>query len=483
MSNRGRASAGGDAVAEGEGFGAGARVLSVGIASTGLFTFAYLAAASHVLSPADYSHVSLAWAVMYVILSVIYRPIDQLLARTIAEGLARGRGRHPLRVVAILQAGFAAVFLAAVLLLRHPVEHGMFAGSTTLYWVLVIGVLAYAGSYFARGWLAGYEAFALYGVLVFIESFSRFAFAFAAALGIARGLSTVALGMVAAPFASLAVIPFARPFVRRRVLAATQAQPGARDAVLASGDRGLGVGEPELEVAADRGAGELTLRQGTGFASALLAIMLSEQALMNAGVLVVAASVGARDLQSGITGFVFNVMLIVRAPLQLFQAVQTSILPHLTGLEARERGAAFRRAVRTTVLACGGFGLTVALGLLAVGPPVMRALLGDKGFHYGRLGLAAVGLGMGLHLVAGTFNQAQLARGQAGRSAVCWVTSAALFVAFQLVDLVGSRVTRVEVGYCGAALLLCLMLFAVDRMSQSVPGGRPIGGEHPVASA
>jgi O-antigen/teichoic acid export membrane protein len=279
------------------------------------------------------------------------------------------------------------------------------------------------------------------------------------------------------------VIPFARPFVRRRVLAATQAQPGARDAVLASGDHGLGVGEPELEVAADRGAGELTLRQGTGFASALLAIMLSEQALMNAGVLVVAASVGARDLQSGITGFVFNVMLIVRAPLQLFQAVQTSILPHLTGLEARERGAAFRRAVRTTVLACGGFGLTVALGLLAVGPPVMRALLGDKGFQYGRLGLAAVGLGMGLHLVAGTFNQAQLARGQAGRSAVCWVTSAALFVAFQLVDLVGSRVTRVEVGYCGAALLLCLMLFAVDRMSQSVPGGRPIGGEHPVASA
>ena len=91
---------------------------------------------------------------------------------------------------------------------------------------------------------------------------------------------------------------------------------------------------------------------------------------MNAGVLVVAAGgVGAGSLDAGLTGFVFNVMLIVRAPLQLFQSIQTSILPHLAGLEAREDAAAFRRAIRATVLAIGGFGLTVALGLLAVGPP------------------------------------------------------------------------------------------------------------------
>ena len=30
-------------------------------------------------------------------------------------------------------------------------------------------------------------------------------------------------------------------------------------------------------------------------------------------------------------------MLIVRAPLQLFQAIQTSILPHLAGLEAQAK--------------------------------------------------------------------------------------------------------------------------------------------------
>jgi O-antigen/teichoic acid export membrane protein len=424
---------------------AGTRVLSIGIASTGIFTFAYLATASHVLSPRAYSRISLCWAVMFVILSVIYRPIEQLLSRTIAERRALGMHGHPLRVPAALQAGFAVVFLLAALVARHPIQHGMFGGSATLYWVLVVGVLAYAGSYFARGWLAGHEAFALYGALVFLESVSRFCFALAVAVGIGHGLDGVALGMAVAPFVSLTVIPFALPLIRGHV-----------------------AGEPSA--GAESGP-SLTLRHGGGFAASVVAIMLSEQTLMNAGVLVVAASVGSTDLNGGLVGYVFNVMLIVRAPLQLFQAVQTSILPHLTGLETRRDQAGVRRAVRTTVAVTGGFGLTVALGLLAIGPPVMGIVLGHKGFHYGRLGLAAVGLGMGLHLIAGTFNQAALARGQAARAAGCWLISAALFLAFQIAPVIGSRVTRVEVGYCGAAGLLALLLWGVYAAGSGRAGG------------
>ena len=59
------------------------------------------------------------------------------------------------------------------------------------------------------GWLAGHEAFALYGALVFLESVSRFCFALAVAVGIGHGLGGVALGMAVAPFVSLTVIPFA----------------------------------------------------------------------------------------------------------------------------------------------------------------------------------------------------------------------------------------------------------------------------------
>src|SRR5436305_4238575 len=141
------------------GYASGTRVLSIGIASTGIFTFLYLALASHALDKSSYSRISLCWAIMFVILSVIYRPIEQLLSRTIADRRARGLHGHPLRVPALIQLGFALSFAAVALALRHQIEYGMFNGSTALYWILVVGVLAYAASYFARGWLAGHERF------------------------------------------------------------------------------------------------------------------------------------------------------------------------------------------------------------------------------------------------------------------------------------------------------------------------------------
>jgi O-antigen/teichoic acid export membrane protein len=430
-------------------FASGARVLSIGIASTGIFTFAYLATASHLLSKAAYARVSLCWAIMFVILSVIYRPIEQLLSRTIADRHARGVRGHFLRVPAMIQGSFALLFLVVALSLRDEIEHHVFGGSAALYWILVVGVLAYAASYFARGWLAGHRRFALYGGLVFLESTSRFLFAVAVAVGIGSGQGAVGLGMAVAPFVSLCVVPFAFLRVRHAAPAGIPVADAARE----------GPAHAQLE----EEAGDLSLRHGSGFAFAVVAIMLSEQTLMNAGVLIVALSAGGGGLTSGLTGFVFNVLLIVRAPLQLFQAIQTSILPHLAGLEARESGEEFRRAIRVTVLAIAAFAGAVAIGLLAIGPFVMTLFLGNKGFHYDRFGLALVGVGMGLHLTGGTLNQALLARGRAHLAALGWLAAAALFVAFVALPTIPSPVTRVEVGYCGAAAVLCGLLFLVYR--------------------
>ncbi|MDQ6745422.1 MAG: lipopolysaccharide biosynthesis protein [Actinomycetota bacterium] len=426
-------------------YASGARVLSIGIASTGIFTFAYLATASHELDQRSYGRVSLCWAIMFVILSVIYRPVEQLLSRTIADRRARGLvGGHPLRVPALIQLSFALVFLIAALALRQRIEHSLFDGSSALYWILVVGVLVYAASYFARGWLAGHERFALYGSLVFLESTSRFLFALAVAVGIGSGQGITGLGMAVAPFVSLSVIPFAFRRVKHRAPASVPAVDAA--------------GEGPAHATVEEASSDLSLRHGTGFAVAVVGIMLAEQTLMNAAVLIVNGTSG-----QALSGFVFNVLLIVRAPLQLFQAIQTSILPHLTGLEARESGEEFHRAIRLTVLVIAGFAGAVAIGLLAVGPPVMTALLGNKGFHYARLGLAVVALGMGLHLVSGTLNQAALARGRAGLAAVAWLVSAALFVAFVATNTIAAEVTKVEVGYFVATLVLCGLLWAVYR--------------------
>ena len=168
---------------------------------------------------------SLLWSVLFVTVSVIYRPIEQLLSRTIADRRARGLEHdHPLRTPLLIQGGFALAFAAVALALRGPIEDGLFDGSAALYWILVVAVLAYAASYFARGWLAGHQWFGLYGGLVFLEATSRLLFALAVAVGIAEGQTAVALGMAAAPFVSLVVVPLAFSRAARPAAAARGAR-------------------------------------------------------------------------------------------------------------------------------------------------------------------------------------------------------------------------------------------------------------------
>jgi O-antigen/teichoic acid export membrane protein len=439
-------------------YGSGARILSVGIASTGLLTLAYFSIASHVLGEEAAKRIDVLWSVMFVIISVIYRPIEQLLSRTIADRRARGHAEHSLRVPIAIQMGFALVFLTVALALHHELVDHVFNGYGALYDVLVVGTLAYAASYFARGWLAGHEYFVLFGSLVLMESVSRLCFALAVALGISSGQTAVALGIAAAPFLSLIVVPAA--FARRSGEHHGAQEMEDLDAALA----GPGTEGVEQAVAAD----ELSLRRGSSFAFAVSGVMLAEQTLLNAAVLTVDATSASHVL----AGVVFNVLLIARAPLQLFQAIQTSLLPHLTGLEVTEGHEAFARAIRVTVLAIAAFAGAVALGLLAIGPPVMQHLFGQH-HDYNRFGLALIGLGMGMHLTSGALNQAVLARNQARTAATCWLVAAAVFVVWMLLGVVGEELLRTEIGYLGAASLLALMLSAVYKREARDPQSAP----------
>ncbi|HZI91992.1 MAG TPA: hypothetical protein VFD31_10265 [Thermoleophilaceae bacterium] len=423
------------------GYGRGAAVLSVGIAATGLTTYAYFSLASHSLSEAGYGGITLLWSAVFITVSVLYRPVEQLLSRTIAERDAHGTsGREHLRVAASIQLALGAVFAVAALALRRPLQDGLFGGSETLYWVLVVSVLAYAASYFARGFLAGSRRFGLYGGLVLMEAGSRLMFALAVAVGIASGQSVVALGIAAAPLLSLAVVPWALSRPRQ----ASDAPPAASD-----------------------GEAAFTLSHGTGFAAAVLAIMLAEQTFLNAGPLLVKATEGGAE-GAALAGFTFNVLLIARAPLQLFQAVQTSILPHLTRLGARGETDPFRRSVNVTLAAIAGFAALVAVVMLAVGPSVMDLVFGGK-FDYERGGLVLISVGMGLYLAAATLNQALLAHGQAREACGAWLAAAAGFVVFLLLPGFDDRVLQVETGYVGGALVLCVLLYGLYRRSQAAP--------------
>jgi O-antigen/teichoic acid export membrane protein len=429
------------AAAETKRFGRSAAMLSVGVGSAGLLTYVYFSLASHNLDRTSYGEVVVLWSAVFVTISILFRPVEQLLSRTIAERQARGEPiGQPLRVGATIQLGLALAFAAVALALRGPLQDDLLSGDETLYWILVGAVLAFGASFFARGFLAGNRRFVLYGALLLAESTARMSFALAVAVGIANGKTAVALGIVAAPVLSLAVVPLA--FAGRAVTkrAAPVTDPGS-------------------------GGAQFTLAHGGGFAAAVFVIMVSEQSLLNAGPLIVRASEGAAA-----AGFIFNVLMIARAPLVLFQAVATSLLPHLTRLRSSARAGdadAFRMSVRVTLGAIAGFAALVALVVAAAGPELMQLAFGDK-FSYDRAGLLIVTAGMGFYLASGTLNQAALAQGQVRSAAVRWVICAAGFVACSLLPVL-DEFRRVEVGFAGAAALLCGLLYLLYRRPPDTP--------------
>jgi O-antigen/teichoic acid export membrane protein len=100
------------------------------------------------------------------------------------------------------------------------------------------------------------------------------------------------------------------------------------------------------------------------------------------------------------------------------------------------------------------FALSVSIGLFIIGPFALSVLF-DVDYDYGRGGLAILALGVGCHLAAGTLNQAALARGQTAYAAVAWLVAAALFLGWMFTPIVDDELLRAEVGYFGAAALLC----------------------------
>jgi O-antigen/teichoic acid export membrane protein len=426
-------------------YGKTAGFLAIGVGLTGLITYAYFLIASHTLSKPDYGQITVLWSAVFITISTLYRPVEQLLSRHVSERLAKGEPlRQELRVAATIQIGLALSFAVIALALRGPIQDGLLEGNEALYWVFFGAVLFYAASYFARGFLAGQRTFGLFTAMILSESVFRTLFAVLVAVSLLSGQSWVAVGIVAAPSLSLMVVPFA--FARRAKKEQAQAPPAA-------------AGREAEEAAADSGS-ELTMKEGGGFAAAVFVIMFSEQAFLNAGPLVIRGLEGAAA-----AGFIFNVLMIARAPLQLFQAVSTSILPHLTSLHtstAPDSEREFHRSVRGVLLGVAAFAAFTAIVVLIAGPKLMQLAFSAK-FEYDRPDLLLVTLGMGLYLGSVTLNQACIAQGQVRRAAARWIACASFFILWNFLPIVGDEFRRVEIGFALTAGVLFALLYLVYR--------------------
>ncbi len=424
-----------EAVSKGE-YGKTAGFLAVGVGITGVMTYGFFLVASHTLSTTDYGQISILWSAVFITISTLCCPIEQLLSRQVSERMAKGEPvNQTIRVAATIQFGLSLIFVTLALALRDPLQNGLLDGNETLYWVYFSAVLFYAVSYFARGFLAGSQRFGMFVGLILSESCFRTLFAVLVAVGILSGQSAVAIGIVAAPVLGLIIVPTI--FFRHHQASKVAPPPPRPD------------GEEHEH---------FSILHGGGFAAAVLLVMFSEQAFLNAGPIIIGGIKGATA-----AAYIFNVLMLARAPLQLFQSISTSILPHLTRLHtSKEPGTdkEFGHTVRMVLLGIAAFTALVTVVVLIAGPKCMQIAFGNK-YTYDRLGLLLVTFGMGLYLSSVTFNQACVAQGQVRRCAARWITCAAVFIGWNFLPIVAEEQRRVEVGFLLAAAVLFSLLWWV----------------------
>ena len=131
-----RGGEGGDGESATADYGKTASFLAVGVGLTGIITYTYFFIASHVLSKPDYGQITVLWSAVFITISTLYRPIEQLLSRHISERLVKGQPiGQPMRVAATIQLGLAAFFAVTALALRGPIQDNLLEGNEALYWI------------------------------------------------------------------------------------------------------------------------------------------------------------------------------------------------------------------------------------------------------------------------------------------------------------------------------------------------------------
>lgn len=388
----------------------GSMAVGAGLLVFGVTAYGFLVISARALGPERYAGLSVLWALVYLAGPGLFLPLEQEVARVLADRRSRGVGAGRVVRRASIVAAVAASFMAlAVVAGSGALGEALLDHDGMLVAGFAVGIVAYAGQYLARGTLSGTGRFGTYGALLAAEGSVRLAVCAALAL---LGVSTagpygLALGI--APAAALAIL------IRSPV---------------------------RLEPGPDAAWSELSSALGYLLASSLLA-----QFLVNAGPL--AVKLLAAEADEAQAGRFLASLVIARVPLFLFQAVQASLLPKLAALAGASRAEAFRRGLRRLLGAVAAIGLAGALGSLLLGPWVVRILFGEA-FALGRQDLVLLALGTAAYMLALSLAQALIALRGHRVVAVGWLVGAVWFVA--VTAAAHGLLLRVELGFLAGSI-------------------------------
>ena len=137
-------------------YGRSAAQLTGVLGLVGVLTYVFFALCSHSLGKTQYGEIVVLWSVVFLLSSTLFRPIEQLLSRTLAEQEQAGT-EHRTALVAAAKIQAALCFLAIVgLLIARGADRGRpLRRRRAFYWSMIAALIGFGIAYYARGFLAG----------------------------------------------------------------------------------------------------------------------------------------------------------------------------------------------------------------------------------------------------------------------------------------------------------------------------------------
>ena len=408
----------------------GTAAVGVGLIVAGLSAYGFLFVANIALSDAEYSPLGALWSLVFLAGPGLFLPFEQEISRALAERRARRLGGAPVvRRAGTLGVGLLlGVLVVLILSARWIVDH-LFDGQILLLVGLALGLAGALAGHLTRGSMSGTGRFKGYGTYLGADGFIR---VMGAVVCLVAGVTIAGPFGIAVGIAGLLAVPVA-----------------------------LRVQKPELEDGPESPLSEV------GSALVLLLVAsLCAFAIMNIGPVLV--KLLADDSQSAAAGHFVNGVVIARIPLFLFQAVQASLLPKLSGLASSGQLGDFRSGLRRLLVAVAGLAVVGTIVGAVLGPFVVDTMFPGSDLGARTMGLLAAGAG--LYMLAMACAQALIALGGHADQAAGWFIGC---VALAITVLISSQDVffRVELALLAgsAAALVVMGVLLVRRLTAAGP--------------
>ena len=418
----------------------GARLVVGGTVVLGASAYVYMALVGYSLSTVGAARVTMLWTIVMSVGWGLFQPVELELTRLVAARKVAGHGALPaVRRMLLLAMAILVAVCGVLAVAARPIADQLFSGDRSLVVALAGGLAGLAVSSVARGALAGLGLFGPYGTQLAVDG------------GLRIGLAGVAAAVGLHSAMAFGLILFVSPLLASLI--------GLRDTLA---DRTPG---PEVSWK------QLTWASTRGPPSSCASVMLS-QLVVNATVVCVRLlSPKHSEASDALVFAIGQAVVMARAPLFAYSALQASMVSALSGAAAAGNHAEFRKVLtRTTAIVaamCIGGGLPVIVLGSRLNPLLFNAkdVLGPLDFVWLVFGTLC-------YVLATVFGQALMSSAQHRRQLVGWTAGSVALVAVALAP--GDVGLRAELAYLAGSLVSAvLMLWSLYRAFPSRPAAVP----------